>query len=165
MEILAPPTIAATGRCGACSAFVQRLELGLHGAPGIGRQLMRQAFGRGVRPVRDRECIVDVDVAEPRQRGDEIGIVLRFAVVEAGILQTENVAGLHRGHGLFGDLADAVLGKRDRPADDARGRGGDRLQRVLGIAPLRAAEMREQDHFAALVGDLRYGRRHRFDAG
>ena len=115
--------------------------------------------------MRDRESIVHIDVAEARQRGDEIGIVRRFAVVEAGVLQAENVAGPHDGHGLLGDLADAVLGKGDRPADDARGGGGDRLERVLGIALFRAAEMREQDHFPAFVGDLRDGRRHRLDAG
>ena len=115
--------------------------------------------------MRDGKCIVDIKVAEARQRGDEIGIVRRFAVVEAGILQAENVAGPHDGHGPLGDLADAVLGKGDRPADDARGGGGDRLERILGVALLRAAEMREQDHFAAFVGDLGDGRRHRLDAG
>ena len=38
--------------------------------------------------------------------------------------------------------------------DDLRQRGGDRLQRILGVASLRPAEMREQDDLAALVGNF-----------
>ena len=63
-------------------------------------------------------------------------------------------------------LADAILA-RTRPAARslARQRGSDRLQRLLRIASLRPAEMREQDHLAALVGDLGDGRRDALDAG
>ena len=95
--------------------------------------------------------------------GDKCGIVLLFACVEARVLQAEDVAGLHRGDGLFRGLADAVVGERDRPLDDARHLGGDRFQRLLRIAPLRPAEMREQDDLAALVGDFGDGRRHTLD--
>ena len=62
-------------------------------------------------------------------------------------------------------VADAVLGEADRPLDDVRDRVGDRLQRLLRVAALRPAEMREQDHLAALVGDLGDGRRDALDAG
>ncbi len=55
---------------------------------------------------------------------------------------------------LAAALADAVLGEGDRALDDLRQRLGDRFQRVLGIAAFRAAEMGEQDHLAALVGNL-----------
>ena len=56
--------------------------------------------------------------------------------------------------GALGRLADAVVGESDRPLDDARDLGGDRFQRMLGIAALRPAEMGKQDNLAALVGEL-----------
>ena len=112
----------------------ERFELGLHGAPGIGGQLVAEAFGRGVRAVRGREGVVDPDVAELGECGDEGRVVLLLAGVEARVLEAEDVAGLHRGDRAFGLLADAVVGEFDRPLDDARDFGGDRLQRLLRIA-------------------------------
>ncbi len=144
--------------------FLQRFELLLHGAAGIGGEEMGDRFDGGMRPVRDREGVIDIDVAEPREPGGKGGIVLFFALVEAGILQAQNVAGLHRRDGFFGDVADAIVGKCDRPADDARDRGDDRLQRFLRIAAFRPAVMRQQDHLAAAVGDFDNGRRVAFDA-
>ena len=134
--------------------LVEGFELGLHAAPGIGRQHMAEAFGRGVRAVRGREGVVDPDVAELGERGDEGGIVLLLAGMKARVLQADDVARLHRGDRALGRLADAVVDEFDRPLDDARDFGGDRLERVFRIAALRPAEMREQDHLAALVGDL-----------
>ena len=130
VETLAPPTMAATGRCGASQRLLQRLELGLHGAAGIGGQEVRERFGRSVRAVRGGKRVVDIDVAELRERGREGRIVLFLALVEARVLQAENVARLHARDRLFGDLADAIVGKGDRPADDARDRGSDRLERI-----------------------------------
>ena len=115
---------------------------------------MRQPFGRGMRAVRDREGVVDENVAELGERGDESRIVLFLAGMEARVLQADDVAVLHRRDRAFGGLADAVVGELDRPLDDVRDLGGDRLERILRIAPLRPAEMREQDDLGALVGDL-----------
>ena len=97
VETLAPPMIAITGRVGGVQRLGQRLELGLHGAAGIGRQLVAEALGRGMGAVRGREGVVDPDVAELGQFGDEGGIVLFFLLVEAGVLEAEDVAVLHRG--------------------------------------------------------------------
>jgi hypothetical protein len=58
------------------------------------------------------------------------------------------------------DIADAIVGEADRLLHDLRELGGDRLQRVLGVAALGPAEMREQDDLAALVRDFRDRRRH-----
>ena len=143
----------------------ERVELGLHGAARIGGQLMAEAFGRGMGAVRDRKGVVDPDVAERGKRGDEAGIVLLLAVVEAGVFETEDVAVLHRGDGGLGRRADAVVGKADARRRLASEHSGDGLERILRVAPLGAAEMREQDHLAALVGDFRDGRRHALDAG
>ena len=94
--------------------LLQRRKLFLHGAAGISGQKMRDRLDRSVRAVRDRERIVDVNVAELRKSGRKRRIVLFFAFVEAGIFQAENVARLHARHRLFGGLADAVVGKGDR---------------------------------------------------
>ena len=138
--------------------LAERIELGLHGAAGIGGQLVAEALGRGVRAVRGRERVVDPDVAELCQFGDERRIVLLFLFMEAGILQAQDVAVLHRSHGLGRGLADAVLGEGDRLLDDLPQRRRDGLQRILGVAALRPAEMGEQDDLAALVGNFGDGR-------
>jgi hypothetical protein len=104
--------------------------------------------------VRDRERVVDPDVAELRQLGHEGRVVLLLAGMEARVLEQQDVARLHRLDGAVCRGADAVVGKRDGALDDFRGRGGDALERVFRVAALRPAEMREDDDFAALVGDL-----------
>ena len=138
--------------------LAERVEFGLHGAPGIGRQFVAEAFGGSVRAVRRREGVVDPDVAELCQLGDERRIVVFLFFMEAGIFQTKDVAVLHRRDGLFGDFADAIVGEGDRLLDHLRQRRGDRLQRILGVASLGPAEMREQYHLAALAGYLGDGR-------
>ena len=165
MEIFAPPTIAASGRSGCVERLVEGFEFGLHGAPGVGGKLVAETFSRRVRAMRGRERVVDPDVAELGQRGDEGRIVLFFAGMEAGVFETQNVAGLHGGDRALGRLADAVVGEFHRALDDARDLGGDRLERLFRVAPLRPAEMREQDDLAALVGDFGDRRRRALDAG
>ena len=95
---------------------------------------------------------------------DEGRIVLFLAGVEAGILQQQNVAGLQAADRRLCRLADAVLGEGDGPADRLGDFVRQRRQRLLRIAALRPAEMRQQDDLAALVGDLGDGRRHALDA-
>ena len=116
VETLAPPMIAITGLGRRFQRLAERVEFGLHGAAGIGRQLVAEAFGRGMRAVRGREGVVDPDVAELCQLRDEGRIVLLFFLVEAGVFQAEDVAVLHRGDGFRGGLADAVVGEGDRLA-------------------------------------------------
>ena len=92
-------------------------------------------------------------------------IVLFFFRMEAGVFQAQDIAVLHPGDGGFRFRADAVFGESHRPLDDARDFGGDGLQRILRIKPLRPVEMRQQDHLAALVGELGDGRDDLLDAG
>ena len=66
-----------------------------------------------------REGVVDIEVAELGEFGDEGRIVLLFALVEAGVLEQQNVAVLHRGDGVRGDLADAVGGEGDRTPESS----------------------------------------------
>ena len=74
--------------------LLQRFELLLHGAPGVGGEQMGDRLDRGVRAVRDREGVVDIDVAQRGELGGESGIVFFFALMEAGILQAQNIARL-----------------------------------------------------------------------
>ena len=143
----------------------KRIELRLHAAPGIGRELVAEPLGRGMRPMCRRERVVHPEIAEPGKRGGELGVVLLLAFVEARVFEAEDVAGLHRGDGGFGGSADAIVDERHRPFDDLRDGSGDRPQRLLRIAALRPPEMREQDHLAALVGDLGDGRAVPLDSG
>ena len=134
--------MAATGRAGASERLLERFQFGLHAASGIGRQLVAESFGRGMRAMRGGESIVDPDVAELRQRVDKCRIVLFFFLVEARVFQTENVARLHRRDGGLGCFADAIVGKSNRSLEHARDFGGDRLERFLRVATLRPAEVR-----------------------
>ena len=92
-------------------------------------------------------------------------IVLLLAGMKARVLQADDVAGVHGGDRLLGLLADAIVDEFDRPFDDARDFRRDRLERVFRIAAFWPAEMREQDHLAAFVGDLGDGVSGAFDAG
>ena len=131
VETLAPPTIGDHRLGRRVQRLAQRLELGLHGAAGIGRQLVAEAFGRGVGAVRGREGVVDVDVAELRQLRDEGRIVLLFLLVEAGVLQA---AACRRPSSRRSRLGAARRRSRRRSATGLpitlRQRGGDRLQRI-----------------------------------
>ncbi len=166
VETFAPPTIAATGRSGLPSAMRQRLELRLHGAARKGRQLVRDALGRGVGAMGGREGVVDVEVAELGEPFDDRRIVLFLALVEAGVLEQQDVAVLELGDRGLGDCARCSR-RRSRPGGsmtlgDGRGDGPQRIGLVR--AALGTAEVREQDHLAALVGDLGDGRGDALDA-
>ena len=145
----------------------ERFKLGRHGAAGIGGKAGDRDdpdIG-GVGAVRDRKCLVDEDVAERGELLRERRVVLFLFRMEAGVFQTENVAVAHGGDGCFCLRADAVVGEGNRLLKMARDFGGSRAQRVFGVAALWPAEMRQQDHLAALAGDLEHGRRDFLDAG
>src|SRR5262249_15426741 len=95
----------------------------------------------------------------------ETGIVALLAEVEPGVLQAQDVARLHGVHRRRRPFADAILRERDRPLKYGRDRRREQLERLLWIRPFRAPEMGEQDHLAALVGNLADGRSHALDAG
>ena len=78
----------------------------------------------------------------------------------------QDVAGLHRGDRGFRRRRRCSRRRRRPAARSTVGDlGGDRLQRCPSGRGPWPAEMREQDHLAALVGDLGDGRRDALDAG
>ncbi len=83
-----------------------------------------------------REGVVDIDVAELGHLLDESRVVLFLALVEAGVLEDEDVAIPHFGDGVGGDLPDAVIREADRPLDDFRDGRSDGLQRIF-LVPVR----------------------------
>jgi hypothetical protein len=100
------------------------------------------------------KCVVDVEVAEARQRGDELRRVLFFSTMKAGVFEQQHVAGLHRRNRSFRLRPDAVAGERHRHLKRLRECRCDRLQRLLLVAALGAAEMREENCLAAFLSDL-----------
>jgi hypothetical protein len=115
-------------------------------------------------PVRRREGVVDIEIAELRQLLNEGRIVLLLTRVEAGVFEKKHIAVLERADGLGGAFADAVIGEGHGLVEMLRNRFRDRLQGFLGIASLRASEMGEKDHLSALVGDFLDGGKHALDA-
>ena len=112
------------------------------------------------------ERVVDVDVGEPRQVAGQVGVVPLLAGVEAGVLQQQDVAVAHRGHGVLGHRADAVGGEGHRAADRLLQGGGHRAQRHRGhhLAP-GAVEVAGHDHAGALLGQLADRGGHALQAG
>ena len=108
--------------------LAERVELGLHGATRVSRQLARQAFGRGVRAVRRGECVVDIDVAELCKLIDEGRIVLLFLFMEARVFEKQHVAVLHRGDGFVRSCANAIVRECHMPLEDVRELRGDGLE-------------------------------------
>ena len=166
VETFAPPTMAITGFFGVPSAFSRASSSACMVRPAIGREHVAEAFGRGVRAVRGGEGVVDPDVAELCQRRRRTPD--RSSPLPCG-------SACSRGRAMSPSFMAATAFSATSPMQSsakATGRPitcasgcGNRLQRLLRIAALRPAEMREQDHLAALVGDLGDGRRHALDAG
>jgi hypothetical protein len=143
----------------------QRLDLALQQQPG--RALLHvvgDALRRRVRPVRRPEGVVDVDVAEPRVRARELGVVARLARLVADVLEHEHVARCEvLGEGLDLRPHDRRRQRHVRPGQlgQAVGRGS---QGQLGLAGLRPAEVRRQDDAGAAPAQRLDRRQRRADA-
>ena len=100
-----------------------------------------------------------------RELRDEGRIVLLFAGMKARVLEQRKspgfIAATARSAASPTQSSTNLIGRFKRMRDF----GGDGLERILGVAPLGPAEMREQDHLGALVGELGDRRRHALDAG
>jgi hypothetical protein len=141
----------------------QRLKLGLHRAAGKGRENVRQPLGGGMGAVRGGKGIVHVEIAKAGKAFDHGGIVLFLATEEAGVLQHGNVTGLQRRDGGLVAFPVHVL---DRAAQHVRERRDDLLQRELcRRLALGAAEVGENQHHGALVGQFGQRRHRRAQAG
>ena len=117
--------------------------------------------------MRDRERIVDIDVAQRRQLIGEGRIALLLAGVEAQVLQERHAAVLQRVDDGMGKAADAVGGEPHLDAPQRlRQRFADRgeAHRVLRLA-LGPAEMRQHDDLRTLADQLLERRGRSLDPG
>ena len=155
------------GPRGVAKGLAQGFQLGLHEAPGRARQARRHGGRRSVGAVCGREGVVDIEIGKGGESVGEARVVRLLALVEAQVLQEDDVAGRERLHGGGGLGADAGGGETDRAAAKRPGeRRPERCQRHGGdcFAP-RPAEMGHGDDPRAPVRQLRQGRRHPVDAG
>ncbi len=122
---------------------------------------MGDAFGRRVRPVRDRESVVDVIIAQSGHRLGQLGIVLLLAVVEARVLEHPDIARKHRRDRPLRLRPGAILDEAHRPARQAMERQHQLRGRHVGpdLAP-GPPQMRQQEHDRAAVAKLEHGREH-----
>ena len=116
--------------------------------------------------MRRREGVVDIGIAERRQRLRKTRIVGLLALVEAQIFEQRDLARLEGGDNPLRLGTDAVGRKLHRPAADrAAQRLDDRAQGLRRVGPFRAPEMRHDDHLGAFRDQRLDGRRKALDAG
>ena len=147
-ETFAPPRIATSGCAGASKICGEGGKLLLHEEPRHRRpEVSRDAFRRGVGPVGGGKGVVDVDVAEPRERLGERGVVRFLALVKPEVLEEQHTA-RRQGAGLALDgRSDAVRREGDGLPEERREAPRDRGQGELRLgAAFRPAEMRGQHH-------------------
>ncbi|MNY57179.1 hypothetical protein D3C86_1933470 [compost metagenome] len=70
--------------------------------------MARKTFGGGVGAVGGGESVIHIDIAVGRQSLDEGGIVLFFALVEAGVFQKQDIAVVQFRDGIRRRRTDAV---------------------------------------------------------
>ena len=129
-------------------------------------QVVGNALGGGVRAVRGAKGVVDIDLRKGGQLLGELRIVLFLFLVEADVLQQNDVAGLHRVDALLGVLADDVLGQDDLLIEllaQALRNGG---QGILHVEfALGTAQVRAEDDGRIVVQEVLDGGQRRHDAG
>jgi hypothetical protein len=152
--------MATIGRAGVASALVSGFQFLGHQQAGAGRRrVLRDAVGRGLRPVSGAEGIHDEQVAQRRVLARRGFHVLLLALVETAVFQQHHFAGRH-----IESAIDPVPDHAYRLAQLGGHHVSHRLERVfLGINALfRTAEVRGHHHLrAGLEAELdgRHGRR------
>ncbi len=163
-DTLAPPSTATSGRAGSSSSFGQRAHLALEQQSGgaLGHQ-PRDPLGRGVGAVRGAERVVYVDVAELRERGRQLRVVAGLAGLVADVLEHQDLARVE----VPGERADLLADdpRRERHVGAAQlGQPvGGGPHRELGLAVLRAPQVRDDDEARAAAEQLVQRRQRRPD--
>ena len=101
--------MAITGRAGCSSARSSALISAIIKSPAYDGRRSGDAFHRGMRPVRRREGIVNIEVTEFGQRAGKHHVVLLLASVVAKVLEHGHFAGLQRGNAALCLVAHAIL--------------------------------------------------------
>ena len=110
---------------------------------------------RCVRPVRRAERIVHIEISKFRERFREFRIVRLLLRLEPNVLQQSDVAILHMVDDLLGHVANRVVAENDRVMNERVQIIADRAKRIFFHAlPLRAAKMRHQNRFRAVLAQV-----------
>jgi len=111
-----------------------------------------------MRPMGRPEGVVDVEVGDGGKLRCEVRIVLLLLLVEAEVLEQEDVAIRHlRDRGLH-IVTDAVIHFGDRAVHELGQPGGNRVQpKGINGFSLRPSQMRAQDDFRPMVHQVRDG--------
>mmetsp|Transcript_13945 Transcript_13945/g.43201 ORF Transcript_13945/g.43201 Transcript_13945/m.43201 type:complete len:217 (+) Transcript_13945:274-924(+) len=123
--------------------------------------VLHDALGGRVRAVRRAKRVVDVRrrAGRRRERGREVVVVLRLALVEPDVLQQHDAARRHGVAGLFHVVADAVVDFHDVRVQELREPADDRRDRELGVGlALGPADVRrDRDGRALLLEEVHGG--------
>jgi hypothetical protein len=111
--------------------------------PATGRQVGGRAHHGALGAVRGAEGVEHEDVAVGGELLRDLGVVLLLALVEADVLEHQDVAGLDAGDGLLGLLAVGVVDELHVIAGELGELVGGGLERELGLGAvaLGAAEV------------------------
>ena len=127
------------------------------------REAQGDVVDTGLLAVQDAEAVRDVQVG---QRGELVGehaprrvVLAGLPCVEPQVLEHDQLAGAHRGHGRPRGWSGRVGGQLDRPAEQLAEPGRDRAQRVPRVRlARRQAEMSADDHLGVAVQQGGQGR-------
>ena len=109
------------------------VDLLLKQEAGDGGQVSGGAHDGTLGAMSGAEGIEDEDVAIGGEGLGDLGVVLLLALVEADVLENQDLAGLDRGNGLSGLLAIGVGDEGDVQAGELGKLGGDGLEGELGL--------------------------------
>ncbi len=140
-------------------------EAGGAGAAALGDDA-GDAFGGGMSAMGGSEGIIDVEFGALGELGGEGGVVGLFLVVEAGVLEQEDIPVLEHAGGLLGLFADTIVGEGDGAAEEVGEGGGDGPEGHGGLAfAFGPAEVGAEDEAGAAVDEELEGGEGFLDAG
>ena len=117
-------------------------------------------------PVCGAECIIDIDIAEGRQRFRKRVVVFFFTLMESKVFKEEYVARFHLCDKAFHCRADAIWRKQNIFAHEPSQAFGHRGQAVLGVElSVRSAQVGTEDDLGAVVDGAIDGRQTSSECG
>ena len=143
------------------------IDLLLEQEAGHGRQILGGAHDGTLGAVGGAKGVEDEDVAVRSERLGDLGVVLLLALVEADVLENEDLAGLESLDSGSGLLAVRVGDEGHIKAGKLGELGGDGLEGELGLeaGAVRTAEVAHEDDAGVVVDQVLDGREGSVDAG
>ena len=145
----------------------QRVDLLLEQEASDGRQVSGGAHDGTLGAVGGAEGIENEDVTIGSELLGDLGIVLLLTLIEADVLENEDLARLDGGNGLGGLLTIRVGNKSNVKARELGELLGDRLEGELGLeaSALGTAEVAHEDDASVVLDEILDGGKGSLDAG